>query len=229
MDTINFNTTNMIILVYPEFAGGKFVSNCLSLSHHAVPQHHNNQSANTTLALLDMNKTSDEYRFRRYLINNSLPPIGNTNVWRRYEYGCFEFYGMQTSSMAVSRDMDFHAHVAPVSNSNKKFFIVAHNPDTLQEVRNAWPNASVLSLSNYEHHQQKSISLKQRRTREIPIYNITPNDYEHCSHTHVDMSKLYDFSAWSAEIQRLYIHYGFDDFNQEYVREFWEKYMALHR
>lgn len=35
---MNFQTANLIILYYPAGAGGKFISNCLSLSKHAVSQ-----------------------------------------------------------------------------------------------------------------------------------------------------------------------------------------------
>jgi hypothetical protein len=35
---MNFATKNLIILYYPTLAGGKFLSNCLSLSNHAVSQ-----------------------------------------------------------------------------------------------------------------------------------------------------------------------------------------------
>jgi hypothetical protein len=36
---INYNSYNPIIIQFPRFAGGKFISNCLALSKHAVPQH----------------------------------------------------------------------------------------------------------------------------------------------------------------------------------------------
>ena len=36
--TVNFQTDKLIIMKYPPYAGGKFISNCLALSKHAVVQ-----------------------------------------------------------------------------------------------------------------------------------------------------------------------------------------------
>jgi hypothetical protein len=36
--TVNYQSTNPIIMSFPSFTGGKFISNCLSLSKYACPQ-----------------------------------------------------------------------------------------------------------------------------------------------------------------------------------------------
>ena len=71
---INYNSHNPVIIQFPRFAGGKFISNCLALSKYAVPQ-----DAATARYLLD-NPTDYNYRFAR--VNDTLPKtVGKMKNW----------------------------------------------------------------------------------------------------------------------------------------------------
>ena len=84
---INFNSSNPIIIQFPRFAGGKFISNCLSLSKHAVPQ-------DKTLAEYLLLRP-DDYQFRFDNLINTLPPPHDMINWiTYYELGDTQFFGV---------------------------------------------------------------------------------------------------------------------------------------
>lgn len=61
---INFLTDKLIILYYPAFAGGKFLSNCLALSRYAV-----SQNPKTSEVDLEINDITDITGITEYFLN----------------------------------------------------------------------------------------------------------------------------------------------------------------
>ena len=83
---INFNSDNPIIIQFPRFAGGKFISNCLSLSKHAVPQ----DKKLAEYLLLH----PDDYQFRFDNLVKTLPPPHDMINWiAQYELGDNQLFG----------------------------------------------------------------------------------------------------------------------------------------
>lgn len=163
---VKFDSKNPVIIQFTPFAGGKFISNCLSLSKHAVPQ-------NKTAAEYLIN-TPDDYQFRLATALESLPPRYDMINWiALYEYGDMNLYGpvqqlWRTGALTVNY---INSITDRLSNSNLKFFICSHNgPDEVLNLLKVWPNASVIVLKNYRKFFKTAAQLKTSNLQPIETY-----------------------------------------------------------
>ena len=155
--SVNFKTYKSIILVYPMYAGGKFISNCLSLSNNSVPQ-----SEEATRYLLD---SPDDYEYRLSYVNKSLPNKKNMHRWNKgYEFGEYLIYGNDAYYSWINDNPNpnylYNEITEKLSNSTFNFFIVAHNDEQALNVLKAWPNSTVIRIVNYNELQDISIKIK---------------------------------------------------------------------
>jgi hypothetical protein len=141
---VNFKTDNLVIICYPAYAGGKFLINCLGLSNDAVLQ--DQGFAEQQLA----GKFSQDDKFA--YIKSS---IDTTKFeWNDLNLGCNELFGINNDDYLVSTDAIllsdgmFNPVVGKLTQSNKKFFIVAHTPTHLEKYLNVWPNARIVYFVN---------------------------------------------------------------------------------
>ena len=151
---INFKTDRAIILQFPAYAGGKFISNCLSLSRHAVPQH-------ATVAEYLLNSPTDyQYRFDRVV--ETLPPKHDMHNWiAKYEFGDRQLYGSMVSDWQQGQVSDSMVPlIEKLSQSSLGFFLVSHgHAGNLLKV---WPNATLIILTNWEKFYNISKQLKSK-------------------------------------------------------------------
>ena len=153
---INFNSTNPVIIQFPRFAGGKFISNCLSLSKHAVPQ-------DKTLAeyLLFW---ADDYQFRFDNLIKTLPlPHDMINWITHYELGDTQLFGpthLDWRNGNLKND-SINDITIKLSNSNLKFFIVSHSgADEIYNLLKIWPKSKIIMLINHNKFSKLSATLK---------------------------------------------------------------------
>lgn len=219
LNGINFDTDNLIIVLYPRFAGGKFVGNCLSLSYYALSQ--NPSVVNLFLSIDQNNKHGKKLRLQNAL--NSLPPKHRMKFWGIYEYGCIQFFGNYITDYNTDLN-NFHDWIPAVTNSGKNFFVMSHNLKRLEQYLSTWKNASILYLENVDAFCKVANRLKNN---DDSYYKSI--ERPSCALETVDMSKIFVFKEWSHEIQRLYNVYGFDDFDEEILYTFWKAYMDLHK
>ena len=151
---IDFQTTRAIILYFPSFAGGKFISNCLSLSKHACPQH-----VSAVDHLID-NPTDYQYRFDKVM--TTLPPKQDMHNWiNRYEFGDRQLFGpsflkwkdgvkFDQTTVAAKRLFQTPMHFFLTSNSH---------PENLLKV---WNRAKVITLINHQVFSKISKQLKSK-------------------------------------------------------------------
>jgi hypothetical protein len=148
--------SNFIILSFPRFAGGKFISNCLSLSKKCCPQ--DPQCAEYLLS------NPDDYQFRFDSVMKTLPPTRKEMInWiSTYEFGDVQLYGKTRfnnwlSGTATPPD----TLVNRLIDSNFNLFITAHGGDvTIQNLLKAWPDATILKLINHTKFSNISKNLK---------------------------------------------------------------------
>ena len=153
---INFNSTNPVIIQFPRFAGGKFISNCLSLSEHTVPQ-------DKKLAeYLLLHPNDYEYRFNNLI--NTLPPKHDMINWiGKYELGDTQLFGAvylewHNGNLGNNQINDI---TSKLSNSNLKFFISCHSgPEQTYNLLKVWPNATIILLINHVKFSNISAKLK---------------------------------------------------------------------
>ena len=159
---INFQSESPVIIQFPRFAGGKFLSNCLSLSKHCVPQD------KTIAEHLLHNPTDYNYRVNR--LSSTLPLLTDMINWiNKYELGDTQLFGMAHMSWRAGLQ-----HIPPndvtvkLSNSNLKFFIVCHSgPNEILNLVKVWPNATIIMLKGYRKFYNISSKLKSNKVEMI--------------------------------------------------------------
>ena len=159
---IDFKSYNPIIICFPRYAGGKFISNCLALSKHAVPQ--DCKIAKNLLL------TASDYQYRFDSIIKSLPPSrSDMKEWiNKYEFGDRQLYGEvidQWRNGIVSTEK-MNTVVTDLSTSNLRYFICCHDgADSVKKLLRVWPNAQILVLIN--HVQFSTISWQLKSIKEL--------------------------------------------------------------
>lgn len=140
---INFDTNNLIIVCYPQFAGGKFLINCLGLSDLAVFQ-------DITLVKDQLNGKFNQLNKIDHLRNKISKIRGQ---WNDLDLGCEQLFGInnimyyqfpsEIIKLSISNDV-----LDTISNGTLKFFIVAHYPLQCDAYRNVWPDAKIIYFTN---------------------------------------------------------------------------------
>jgi len=192
---VNFNSTNSVIIQFTPFAGGKFISNCLSLSKYAVPQ--DTRAANYLIS------TPNDYHFRLETALNSLAPRHDMLNWiSMYEYGDADLYGLaqevwRTGNSTVNY---INSLTEQLSNSNLKFFICSHRgPGEVLNLLKVWPNSTVVVLKNYRKFLNIAAKLKTSNPQPIELYagNYCKEKY--------DVLKGQDWPTWEQFEENNYV------------------------
>ena len=138
-----FDTENLIIVCYPQLAGGKFLINCLGLSDDSVFQ----SAQLVDKQLSGMFTPQDK-------INLLLERIEATTIWRDLGLGCYQLFGVQNHEYALGYGSIKEEHFNPVVKelvcANKKFFKVAHSFNFLKSYLTVWKNPKVIVFKNYK-------------------------------------------------------------------------------
>jgi len=154
---INYNTDKAVIVHYPAFAGGKFISNCLSLSKYACPQE--TEAANY---LCDY---PDDYKYRLNKVMQTIPTKDKMLQWRGgVEFGDVELYGKTFNQWCCGiQTHDINDTTKKLINSQLNFFIVAHgDATTVKTLLTVWPNAKIIVLYNFTDFIKIAVNLKSK-------------------------------------------------------------------
>jgi len=159
---------NCTIVHYPSYAGGNFISNCLSLSKHYLIKHKD------TIDFLISNPTDYEYRLK-YIIS-TLPKTKNEmSLWiSKYEFGCIQAYGNVTTKWHNGKFATNNT-IAKIVNSNIKFPITTHDLVSVSNVLKVWPEATVITLVNYSKFQK--LAAKAKGNAQLNFSNETSSKY----------------------------------------------------
>lgn len=137
-----FTTSKLIIVRYPNWAGGKFLINCLGLSAGAVLQ-------DSQLARDDLDgqlSSRDKFDILMKRLANTRPKF-----WSDLNLGCSQLLGFMATDV-VSDDFKnniYHNLLSyDLSKSGRYFFIVAHTPTQYKNLKNVFPNALSIVFKN---------------------------------------------------------------------------------
>lgn len=198
-DMINFNADNLITIWYPQYSGGKFIMNCMSLSRHAVPL------CPTACDYLIDHPQDYEYRLNAML--KTLPPKDRTDQWLRYEFNTALFYDgfpvdiidsefklfsrMQNGDV---RNSGIDLRIAKLIDKDIDFFAEsrASNIRNLNQYLRLWPNSRIIMLTNFTKFQHIA-QLKKRADRK----SLSTVDYcgNECQEKY-DLLKGEDWPDW---------------------------------
>lgn len=158
-----------IIMSYPRFAGGKFISNVLSLSKHCCPQ--DRTMAEHLIAY------PDDYSYRLNGVLKSLPPNKSDMIrWiQDYEFTEKNLYGTCIfNKWQQGQDWKPDALIDEVSASGMYMFLTAHGGDmSVRALLNVWPDSLIVKLIN--HVKFGTISQKLKSNDNVPIDHYAGN------------------------------------------------------
>lgn len=166
---INFDTDKMVLVYYPAYAGGNFVSNCLQLSKHAALK-----SVKANEYILD-NPSDYDYRLTEIM---SRLPTGKERMhtWREQnevvQYGEEGIYtnSQYKSWFAGININDAKPILEKLSNSDLTFFYMIHGSkaEHLKGFLTIWPNARIIQLINFEKFWNIASKLKTQTIETLP-------------------------------------------------------------
>jgi hypothetical protein len=129
--------------MFPRFAGGKFISNCLALSKKCYPQ-------DITCAEYLL-KNPEDYKFRFDSVMKTLPPTRKEMInWiSTYEFGDSRLYGMETFYNWLSGMVSpLCESVQRLIDSGSYLFITAHGGDeAVRNILKIWSNATIIKVN----------------------------------------------------------------------------------
>lgn len=183
MNSINFNSPNLIVMWYPRFAGGKFIMNCLSLSRHCVPM-------DIEMCNHLVNFPTD-YSYRLSKVIATLPPKEDMDRWHNYEFNNAKFYDDPEPDKYKSENLLFSRYqkgiihkdgidkrISTLIDKNIDFFAEtrANNIDHITQYTSLWPNARIIKLINFEKFQPLAASKKQKNNISRPMSDYCGNE-----------------------------------------------------
>lgn len=167
--------SNFIIMSFPRFAGGKFISNCLSLSKFCCPQ--DPASAEYLLC------SPDDYEYRLKAIMRTLPiHRSDMTSWiEKYEFGDTQLYQSSFGHWKQGVHCQANDLVTGLMKSKFRLFLTAHGGDI--DVRNllkVWPDSTIIKLVNHVKFSKISQKLKSsdNKTLEEHAGNYCKQKYQ---------------------------------------------------
>lgn len=155
-----------VILFFPRFAGGKFLSNCLALSKHCVPQDHDSAEYLTA--------RPDDYQYRLDRVLKTLPPdrISMINWIPQFEFGDHNLYGdvfQDWEDGVVNKNVNMITK--KIIDSGLKTFLTTHGSESgVRQLYQTWPNSPIIKLINHRKFSGISWSLKSDCSHSLDSY-----------------------------------------------------------
>lgn len=176
---------NFIILNFPKFAGGKFISNCLSLSRHCCPQN--------LITARHLLTNPEDYEYRFHAIMSTLPSttVDMKNWISHYEFGDQQFYGPSVVQWQFGISRAPEDLIKTLLTANFRMFLVAHNGDVaVRNLLKVWPGSSVIKLINYTKFSEISRQLKS--SDKSPLDNYAGN---YCKQKYTELAGV-SWPSW---------------------------------
>ena len=224
---INFETPNIILVMYPNFAGGKFLINCLGLSDDAVLQ--NQDFAKKQL----IGKFSQQDKIN--YIFNELEKHKTNLVWNDLGLGCHQLFNYNYLNYTSIDSIDvnnFNEVVTPLSQGNKKFFHVGHTFDNLVNFRNIWKNSKIILFKNTPTFRNLRLGGSKR-----PNLNSTWDDKADSFSVDEDFKKnmlcTFDNNVYLNEektlneVKKIYDILNLSGFNEQAISEYYRKWIKI--
>lgn len=226
--------------MFPAYAGGKFISNCLCLSRQFVPSFSN----------FDLNRITDiDYRLNTIL--KTIPNKDQMSNWLRYEFGEHD------------RDSDFYKLV---KRRKLRCIRTSHGFDI--KLIEQWKPGDIVKLINYEKFRLLAYGLKKTNrslddednqdrynrlcgtlwptydefaavgfdSRKLKVDDAVRSNINQfyplgsiSIQTNLfDQSTIFDKQLFLKEMKNLYLVLGLDDFNEEATSIFYTRYATIH-
>lgn len=213
-----------IVFNYPAGAGGKMLQNCVALSRHCVIKHE--ASARWELEYnLPIDSRYYEYKFRT--IMQTLPPLNELHNWLRYEFGEQHLYGITAIDFNHRRPIA-NQNIYKIAERNLWTTITTHNWGAVEHYHNYWPTLKHVCLINNTNFSKRWIGIKNKNVipdTDWPVMGCSPPGQ--CFEFDID-STMFDEDRFIIEMKKLYDYLGFEDFQTNLIRLYYQHYINLH-
>lgn len=230
---INFDTDHVIHLYFPAFAGGKFLTNTLSLSRHSI-------IADLRFAEQDLAYQTFDNNFYQFKLNSILtflPSVEDRHNWRSYEFREWQLNGIDSKDYATKtveqiKNHKFNPIIKKIIDSKRTFFFLSHYYDETVGFKQVWPNAKIITMVNWN----KFIALAGSFKRSSGEDNLAHLDFLLDHSTTLPFPSLIfdvDHSIFSRDnflrsIKLLYQALEWDDFQENLVGHYYDAYREIH-
>jgi len=160
-----FDSNNFIIINFPSFAGGKFISNCLSLSKFCCPQ--------DPVSAKHLLEYPDDYDYRLKTVLRTIPPTQSAMIdWiSTYEFGDYQLYQESFNNWARGIWCEPNDLTNRLIKSKLKLFLTAHGGDvSVRNLLNVCTDATIIKLINHVKFSKISQSLKSLDNKPLEEY-----------------------------------------------------------
>lgn len=232
---------NDLVVFFPAYAGGKFISNCLCLSKQFVP-------ANATF---NLTKVLDK-EYRLDFVSKSLPPPYMLSNWLQYEFGEHNrtgaFYKLaKEMGLRCTRTMHgfdsqllkqwepcdvlkltnydkFRSLAQSLKNKNQTLDSDEHEDRYNVLCGKDWPDYKTFSLSGFDTRNIANLS-HDIKNEINEFYPLGSTSYKTVLH---DQNTIFNKEDFLEEMKKTYIALGLGDFDKEIVSIFYSRYATLH-
>lgn len=244
---VNFNTNNLVISVYPRFAGGKFLINCLGLSNDAVFQ---------DARLADRQLAGDfDHISKIDYIMNALDEhhIDNSRLWNDLKLGCVQLFGSSednytaegkettewerpyveaTRPVTINQlTINFTETAQRLSYGSHKFFIGTHSASKLKNILSVWKNPKLIVFTN-------TVNFRRLRAGEYyaeheKLDSITNWDNQTSTFLkekeldvyYVDNNIYFSEDRTINEIQKIYAWLNLSEFDEDAISTYYRRWI----
>lgn len=176
---------NFIILSFVRYAGGKFISNCLSLSRYCCPQ-----DPESSMYLIDH---PDDYEYRLNSVLRTLPTdkADMINWIPKYEFGDKQLYGPAVLEWQKGIKTVPNELTTKLLEKNFRLFLTAHGGDgNVRNLVNVWPESTIIKLINHTKFSEIAMVLKSIDNKSL---NEMAGNY--CKQKYQELAGI-DWPSW---------------------------------
>lgn len=231
--SIDLTSPNLILLYYPPFAGGKFVSNSLSLSRYCI-------LPDIKFAPLDLGYTTFDnsyYEFKLNAVLSTLPPPDQVRNWRRYEFKEYMIHGLYNNDygeyeLNYFQNFKFTPLLENLLKSNRDHCFVSHYHNVALGFKSVWANCKIITLVNWFKFIKIAGTLKHSENEDIIKHLDYLIDHQtslpHQSYIFDVDNSMFNRRNYLLSMKILYDGLGYDDHNPDLLSKYYDEYRFLH-
>jgi hypothetical protein len=215
-------SSNIVAVYYPPYAGGKFVINCLGFNELCCPS-------------IPITKNSiSQYYSADYYLDQKIPTILKTVPestseclnWTGYELSCGDFWGNNAESLVNKHSIQVPTPTQEILKTHMGFFVV-HSAEVLFKLKKLVPQLRTIQLVNYQEFRRRAMALKTLPTD--TVRNGAPPVLLQSIDFNFDMSTIFDCEQYVAELGRCWAHLGVNNKYDNRLLDFYNRYIKLHQ
>ena len=212
-------SSNIVAVFYPPYAGGKFVINCLGFSERCCPSIQITKDSNSQFYPVE------------YYLEQKIPTMMRTvpdtidecQNWLHFELSCGDFWGNNAEKIRTTK---IPAPTLEIIKDHLAFFVV-HNPQVLADLKQYIPKLRTMQLVNYDRFRQQALEIKTKPDDPNRSYVTYKNP--NLTDFNFNMDLIYDWNLFYAEIVRCCEWLGIPAEFDSQLETYYQRYIRLHQ